>query len=117
MSHRAAPSSTHTGDDGFAIWSAGVSETNVTFKDSLATFPRYPKTWLASCFAQYGGNRTAFLGNRCVGTGERGMIFFRCGKTPFQDPGPRLPWLSLTDTACPGALQPQRSGLAVAGLH
>lgn len=66
----------HTGDDGFAVWSAGASETNITFKNNLATFPRYPKTWLASCFAQYGGNRTAFLGNRCVGTGERGMIYF-----------------------------------------
>ena len=64
---------------GFAVWSAGASETNITFKNNLATFPRYPKTWLASCFAQYGGNRTAFLGNRCVGTGERGMIYFEQG--------------------------------------
>lgn len=69
----------HTGDDGFAIWSAGSNETNITFKNNIATFPRYPRTWLASCFAQYGGNQTAFIGNRCIGTGERGMIFFEQG--------------------------------------
>ena len=61
----------HSGDDGFAIWSEKGTKTNVAFKDNLATFPRCPRTWLASCFAQHGGNRTAFVGNRCIGTGER----------------------------------------------
>ena len=28
---------------------------------------------------RYGGNRSAFVDNRCVGTGERGMIYFAAG--------------------------------------
>jgi hypothetical protein len=69
----------HTGDDTYAIWSAGDKESDVTFRGNRATLPRYPRTWLASCFAVYGGNRSAFVNNQCVGTGERGMIFFDNG--------------------------------------
>ena len=69
----------HSGDDTYAIWSEGGQESNVSFVNNYAALPRYPRTWLASCFAQYGGNRSAFSNNRCFGTGERGMIFFEAG--------------------------------------
>jgi hypothetical protein len=69
----------HSGDDAFALWSEGVSMTNITFRGNVAAHPRYPRTWLASCFAVYGGNHSSFEDNRCEGTGNRGMIFFEKG--------------------------------------
>ena len=37
---------------------------------------RYPRTWLASCFAMYGGNTSAFVNNTCIQSGQRGAIYF-----------------------------------------
>mmetsp|Transcript_486 Transcript_486/g.1577 ORF Transcript_486/g.1577 Transcript_486/m.1577 type:complete len:366 (-) Transcript_486:34-1131(-) len=69
----------HTGDDGFALWSKGSTETNVTFRGNYAASPRYPRTWLASCYAMYGGTTAAFVGNSCVQTGSRGALYLADG--------------------------------------
>ena len=66
----------HSGDDAFAMWSAWDTMTGIAFRDNRAVRPRYPRTWLASCFAVYGGNHSVFENNVCNGTGNRGMIFF-----------------------------------------
>lgn len=65
----------HTGDDSFAIWSKGTAETNVIFSGNYAASPRYPRTWLASCFAMYGGNQSVFANNTCIQSGVRGAIY------------------------------------------
>lgn len=67
----------HSGDDAFAMWSKGDAMTDITFRGNRALHPRYPRTWLASCFAMYGGNRSSFVDNVCNGTGNRGMITFK----------------------------------------
>eukprot|EP00039_Didymoeca_costata_P011083 m.152638 g.152638 ORF g.152638 m.152638 type:complete len:342 (-) comp15055_c0_seq17:1655-2680(-) len=77
----------HSGDDAFAMWSGGSNETDVVFRNNSARMPRYPRSWLASCFAVYGGNDSAFVNNRCVGTGERGMIAFLGGFQSAYAPG------------------------------
>ena len=79
----------HSGDDAYAMWSGGenATETDVVFRNNSARMPRYPRTWLASCFAAYGGNRSSFVNNRCVGTGERGMIAFLGGFRSAYAPG------------------------------
>ena len=59
----------HTGDDSFALWSKGATASDVTFRNNFAQSPRYPRSWLASCFAMYGGNQSAFLNNTCVQSG------------------------------------------------
>ena len=69
----------HTGDDGFAIWSKGGAETGVSFVNNSCASPRYPKTWAASCFAMYGGNQSAFVNNTCVQSGQRGALYLTGG--------------------------------------
>ena len=66
----------HTGDDTFALWSKGAGMTDVIFRNNFAASMRYPRTWLASCFAMYGGNRSAFVNNTCFQSGQRGAIYF-----------------------------------------
>merc|ERR1712216_260814 len=66
----------HSGDDGFAMWSEESFATDIKFTNNFAAMPRYPRTWLASCYAQYGGNHSIFGNNTYIGTGNRGMIYF-----------------------------------------
>jgi hypothetical protein len=70
---------THSGDDTFAMWSRGSAETEVTFRGNYAASPRYPRSWLASCFAMYGGNKSSFVNNTCVQSGSRGAIYLTNG--------------------------------------
>jgi hypothetical protein len=65
----------HTGDDSFAIWSQGTAATDIAFRNNYAASPRYPRTWLASCFAMYGGNQSAFVNNTCYQSGQRGALY------------------------------------------
>ena len=65
----------HTGDDSFAIWSQGTNATDISFRNNTAASPRYPRTWLASCFAMYGGNQSAFVNNTCYQSGQRGALY------------------------------------------
>ena len=65
----------HTGDDSFAMWSQGSQASDITFRRNHAASPRYPRSWLASCFAMYGGNQSAFVGNTCVQSGQRGALY------------------------------------------
>jgi hypothetical protein len=63
----------------FAMWSKGSSETNITFRGNYAASPRYPRSWLASCFAMYGGRRASFVDNTCVQSGQRGALYLTDG--------------------------------------
>jgi hypothetical protein len=70
----------NTGDDTYAIWSHNADIDNITFANNFAGNPRYPANSDGrgvSCFAVYGGSHLTFVGNRCVGTGTKGMINFQ----------------------------------------
>merc|ERR1712110_916339 len=73
-------SANNSGDDSFAIWSHRDSANNITFRQNYAEKPRHPANSDragVSCFAVYGGNRSAFIDNRCKQTGDKGMIAFQ----------------------------------------
>jgi hypothetical protein len=55
-----------TGDDSFAIWSIGAMEDNVTFRNNSATMPG------VGCYANYGGQRSTYEDNTCIGIGRDG---------------------------------------------
>jgi hypothetical protein len=72
----------HTGDDGFAMWSAGSAETGVAFVNNSCASPCFPRPGMscgASCFAMYGGNQSAFINNSCVQSGQRGALYLSGG--------------------------------------